>query len=181
VDAQIGKVLGELTALGLDKNTIVILWGDHGWHLGDDRVWGKHTLFEWALRSPLIISVPGTQKGAYCSKVVSTIDIYPSLMQLSGLPMPYNTMGKSLLPLLKDPEDPHWKQVAYSYFNHGISMRNARYRLTRYFRTGQPLVELYDHKTDPYENKNIAAERPDLVKQLMVVLKKGNTGLYDRQ
>lgn len=178
IDAQIGKVLAELKAQGLDKNTIIILWGDHGWHLGDDRVWGKHTLFEWAVRSPLIIRLPARKKGAHCSRVVSTIDIYPTLMELCGLSMPYPTAGKSLVPLLKDPADRNWKQVAYSYFNHGISMRTAEYRLTRYFRTQQPVIELYDHRTDPYENTNIAADHPDIVKQLMPLLQKGNTGLY---
>jgi arylsulfatase A-like enzyme len=177
VDAQIGKVLDRLKTLGLDRNTIVILWGDHGWHLGDDRVWGKHTLFEWAVRSPLIISLPGG-KGACCAKVVSTIDLYPTLMQLTGIPMPYKTAGKSLVPLLRRPGDKDWKQVAYSYFNHGISMRTGRYRLTRYFRKQQPVIELYDHKNDPYENTNVAASHPAVVRRLMPLLEKGNTGLY---
>jgi arylsulfatase A-like enzyme len=180
-DAQVGKVLSALKQLGLDKNTIIVLWGDHGWHLGDDRVWGKHTLFEWALRSPLIIKTPGMQQGAHCDKVISTIDIYPTLMGLCGIRMPYKTAGKNLEPLLKDPADSNWSQVAYSYFNRGISVRTSRYRLTRYFRKQMPDVELYDHRTDPYENDNIAAQHPDIVKALMPEWQEGNTGLYDKQ
>jgi iduronate 2-sulfatase len=180
VDAQIGKVLAELKRLKLDQNTIVVVWGDHGWHLGDDRVWGKHTLSEWALRSPLIIRVPGTTKGASSNRIVSSIDVYPTLMELCGIKTSYTTDGKSLVPLLKDPAGSKWDNVAYSYFRRGITVRTDNYRFTKYFRKEGPVIELYDHKTDPYENNNIADTHPDIVESIMPIWKKGNTGLYER-
>lgn len=178
-DAQVGKVLDELKSLGLDKNTVIILWSDHGWHLGDDRVWGKHTLFEYATRSVLMVKTPGMNKGKVCNKVVSAIDIYPSLMQLCHVSMAHTTDGTSFVDLLKNPGGKKWKNVAFSYFKQGISLRTERYRLTKYFRKQQPTIELYDHKTDPYENVNIARTRPKVVKKLMKVWEKGNTGLYE--
>lgn len=177
-DAQIGKLLTALKKSGLDRNTIVILWGDHGWHLGDDRVWGKHTLFEWALRSPLIIRVPGMQKGAVSTGVVSSIDIYPTLMELCGVKIPPDIDGKSLVPLLKDPGSKNWDNVAYSYFKKGISLRTSDYRLTKYYRTAMPAIELYDHNADPYENTNIAEVHPEITNRLLMLLEEGDSGLY---
>lgn len=178
VDAQVGKVIAELKRLHLDKNTVIVLWGDHGWHLGDDLVWGKHTLSEWATRSPLIIKLPGSTKGTIDDHVVSSVDVYPTLMELCGVKMPHQTDGHSLGPLLKSAANVRWNNIAYSYFNHGITMRTDRYRLTRYFRKQEPTVELYDHQADPYENINIAAEHPDIVKKLTTLWDKGNTGLF---
>lgn len=178
VDAQVGKVVAELKRLHLDKNTIIVLWGDHGWHLGDDLVWGKHTLSEWATRSPLIIKLPGTTKGVINNHVVSSVDICPTLMDLCGIKMPHKTDGRSLQPLLQTSANNNWNDVAFSYFNHGITMRTDRYRLTRYFRKQEPSVELYDHQADPYENINIAAQHPDIVNKLTILWDKGNTGLF---
>ncbi|MCW3089916.1 MAG: sulfatase [Ferruginibacter sp.] len=179
VDAQVGKVLAELKRLNMDKNTIVIVWGDHGWHLGDDRVWGKHTLSEWALRSPLMIKMPGSPQGASCDKIVSSIDVYPTLMELCGVKTPFATDGKSLVPLLKDPKHAGWSNVAYSYFRRGISVRTDDYRFTRYFRKQEPVNELYDHRSDPFENNNISGADP-IIETIMPFWKKGNTGLYDK-
>jgi len=178
-DAQIGKLLDELEVLDLDNNTIVIVWGDHGWHLGDHRVWGKHTLFDYALNSALIIKDPYNkkQKGEYVNKTVSTIDIYPTLMELCGIEMPHQTDGSSLVPLLTNPEI-KFENQAFGYFRKGISLRTDRYRLTRYFRDKEPLVELYDHHSDPFESINIAASHPKLIDSLMLIWQKGNTGLY---
>lgn len=178
IDAQIGKVLAELRKSNLEKNTIVVLWGDHGWHLGDDRVWGKHTMSEYALRSPLIIKVPGTS-AASCDKVVSSVDVYPTLMELCKVKQVTQTDGRSLSPLLKNPADQNWNDIAYSYFKKGITVRTAQYRFTRYFRNEEPAEELYDHRNDPYENTNIAQANPDVIRQLMPLWKKGNTGLYE--
>jgi iduronate 2-sulfatase len=181
-DAQVGKVLAELKQSGLDKNTIVILWSDHGWHLGDDLVWGKHTLFDWALQSVLIIKTPEMKKGVTCDKVISSVDIYPTLMELCRVKMPHKTDGKSFVPLLKNPASSKWdNNMAYSYFNDGITVRTERYRLTKYFRKNEPLIELYDHKNDPYENDNVAGDHPKLVKQLLKVWAKGNTGVYEKK
>jgi arylsulfatase A-like enzyme len=170
-DAQIGRILDELDRTGLAERTIVIIWGDHGWHLGDHLVWGKHTLFERALNSPLIIKGPHLARGAIAEAVVSSIDIYPTLIDLCGLEMPYQTDGQSLKPLLIHPEFEGWQESSYSYFNMGVTMRTTRYRLTRYFREEQPVTELYDHETDPYETRNIAMEKPGLVDSLMSLMK----------
>lgn len=171
VDAQIGKVLTALHKKGLDKNTIIIVWGDHGYHLGDDRVWGKHTIFDWSLRSAFILKTPQQQKGSSTEQVVSSVDIYPTIMELCGLKMPYKGDGESVVKLTKS-------HVAYSYFKQGITLRTDRYRLIKYYRNAQPDIELYDHQTDPWENKNIAAEQPQLVQTLLKTLEKGNTGVY---
>lgn len=178
-DAQIGKVLSALKESGLDKNTIIILWGDHGWHLGDDRVWGKHTLFDWSLRSPLIMSVPGMQNGLVSNRIVSSIDIYPTIMELCGVKTPSNLDGKSFSILLKDPKSSDWDNVAYSYFKKGISLRTQYYRLTKYYRTQMPDIELYDHRNDPCENENIAAKYPGITDSLRPTLQRGYTGLYE--
>lgn len=179
VDAQIGRVLDELENNGLDKNTIVVVWGDHGWQLGDYRVWGKHTLTEKALRSPLIIKVPGGREGMRPSKqIVSTVDIYPTLMDLCNVPMPYTTAGRSFAELFGKPKMKKWNNLAYGYFNRGITVRSERFRLTRYFRSEEPVVELYDHRKDPHENHNVAASRPKKTRRLMKFLGKGNTGLF---
>ncbi|MEX2595137.1 MAG: sulfatase [Anditalea sp.] len=179
VDAQVGKVMDELERLGLSDQTIVVLWGDHGWHLGDHRVWGKHTLFETSLRSPLIIRAPGiSAKVISPDKVVSSIDIYPTLMELCGIKLNFPLDGQSLVTLTREGADSKRENVAFSYFNQGISMRTDRFRLTKYFRDQVPTIELYDHQMDPWETKNIAGERPELVKNLMKLWEKGDTGLY---
>lgn len=178
VDAQIGKVLGALKESGLDKNTVVVLWGDHGWHLGDQRVWGKHTLSEYALKSALIVRSPGMKKtGRATSAVVQSVDIYPTLLELAGIKQPYPLDGKSFLPLLKEPVS-NTESRAYGYFNNGITLRTNRYRITKYFRKQQPVIELYDYTNDPLETKNIAKENPEIVNRLLALLEAGNTGLY---
>ncbi len=178
-DAQVGKLLDELERLGLAENTIVVIWGDHGWHLGDQRIWGKHTIFERALKSVLLIKAPGTKsKGRKIERIVSSVDLYPTLMELTGLKMPYEADGHSLVPLMRKSQTKKWKDVSYGYFRNGISMRTPRYRLTRYFRDEQPVIELYDHESDPWETKNIAGERPEVVKELMPLWEAGDTGLY---
>ncbi|MCF6332463.1 MAG: sulfatase [Draconibacterium sp.] len=169
-DAQIGKVLAELEKQGLTENTIVVLWGDHGWHLGDHLVWGKHTIFERALKSPLIIRLPKNIGGETIQQVVSTTDIYPTLMELCGTPANYPLDGESLTGLMKNKNNESWRNTAYSYYRKGISLRTEKYRLTKYFRKQEPVIELYDHQTDPNESKNIAAENSDIVERLMPVL-----------
>jgi len=179
IDAQVGKLLDELEMSGLAENTIVVVWGDHGWHLGDQRMWGKHTIFERALKSAFIIKAPNTSsRGKTIDNVVSSIDLYPTLMELCGVRMPHLTDGKSLVPIMKNPLFQSWKDASYGYFKNGISLRTQRYRLTKYSREQEPLIELYDHQTDPNEEVNIAAEKPEIVDQLMPLWEKGNTGLF---
>lgn len=179
IDAQVGKLMDELKKSGLDKNTIVVVWGDHGWHLGDQRVWGKHTIFERAVRSAFMVKLPGNQYTPKAiDQIVSTVDIYPTIVELCGLEMPHPTDGRSLSALWTDNPEQEWRNTAYSYFRNGISLRTDRYRLTRYFREAEPTVELYDHQTDPLETKNIAADQSETVNRLMDTWEKGNTGIF---
>ncbi|NPA35726.1 MAG: sulfatase [Chlorobi bacterium] len=178
VDAQVGKVLDELKRLGLDKNTIVIVWGDHGWHLGDQLVWGKHTIFERALRSTLIVKVPGAnQQGVRNSNIVSTVDIYPTISELCGLPLPDWTDGKSFVPLLRG-DVVTWDNKAFSYYRNGISMRTPDFRFTVYFRNNKKVYELYDHRNKDIEDVNVAAWHPEIIEKLLPLWQKGDTGLY---
>ena len=176
-DAQVGKLLDELDRLGLSDNTIVVVWSDHGWHLGEQMMYGKHVLFDNALKSPLIVKVPGhSHQQKKISAITESVDIYPSIMELCGVDMPHPVDGESFVKQLE--EEASTEQVAYSYFRNGISMRDSRYRLSKYYRDELPDVELYDHKTDPLESINIADKYPELVEELLVKLEIGNTGLY---
>ena len=168
IDAQIGLLISELQRLGLEENTIVVLWSDHGWHLGEQGIWGKHTLFENALRSPLIIKVPGA-KPQIISSPVESIDLYPTLVELCDLNSPDDLDGKSLRASIMDGMAPQ-KKVAFSYFNKGISLRTEKYRFTKYDRQELPNMELYDHSSDPDESVNIAAERSKVVEELSAMI-----------
>ncbi|MBN7811650.1 sulfatase [Algoriphagus sp. H41] len=179
VDAQVGKVLDELERQGLAENTIVIVWGDHGWHLGDQLVWGKHTLFDRALQSVLMVRRPG-KPGNQIEQVVSTTDIFPTLLELAGMPRDLALDGESMLVLMDSPDSATWRDYAYSYYNRGISVRTSRYRLTEYFRKEGKVMELYDFEVDPFQTKNIAAENPEKVEELLKLLEKGDTGLYQK-
>jgi len=178
IDAQIGKLCSELKTLGLDQNTIIVVWGDHGWHLGDQRVWGKHTLFENALKSSLIMKSPHGKNQKKIDHVVETVDIYPTLMELCGLTIDHTIDGASFASFLESPHDTIDGR-AYGYFKNGITLRTDAYRLTQYYREEEPTVELYDHRRDPEESRNIAGEHPDVVAELRPILELGNTGLYD--
>lgn len=176
-DAQIGKVIKELEAQGLADNTIIVLWGDHGWHLGDHTIWGKHTIYDRAVHSPLIVKIPNGQSGTK-QNIVSTMDIYPTLMDYCGLKMPYESDGNSLRELMENKSTKNWRNTAYSYFNNGMSMRTNKYRITKYFRSEAPQIELFDHIKDPNETQNIAQKYPEVVKKLMPILNKGDFGIY---
>ncbi len=183
-DAQVGKVLDELDRLGLSKNTIVILWGDHGWKLGEHGSWGKHTNVEDDTNAPLIISVPGMKHtGERTKSLVEFVDMYPTLSELAGLPLPSTVEGTSLKPLLDDLSRP-WKSAAFSQYPRGAnlmgySMRTDRYRFTvwvdRDDHSKVDASELYDHQSDPQENTNIAKDPANaaLVERMMEQWKKG--------
>ncbi|MDW7692283.1 sulfatase [Flammeovirgaceae bacterium SG7u.111] len=177
IDAQIGKVLKELDDLGLAENTIVVVWGDHGWHLGDHRVWGKHTLMDRAVHSTLMMHVPN-KGGKQIEKVVGTVDIYPTLMELCAIPMPYETKGRSLLPLIENPASENWEEAAYSYYKGGLSLRTAQYRLNKYYRKEKPVLELFDQLNDPNGTENVIEMHPEVEAELMPLLEKGYTGVY---
>ena len=168
VDAQVGRVLAELDRLGLAESTVVVLWADHGYHLGEQGTWTKRTAWEIATRVPLVIRCPG--RGTTDTKVdaiVELLDIYPTLVDLCGLPMPPKLEGRSLAPLLDDPGR-DWPNVARSLIAKqspelggpitGRAVRTPRYRWVEW--SGRPLAtpvhELYDHDSDPLETRNIA-------------------------
>ncbi len=176
IDAQVGRLLDELETLGLRDNTVVILWGDHGWNLREHTLWCKHCNFQTSLRAPMIIRAPGYEGGIKTDALTEFVDIYPTLCDLCELPKPDHLQGDSFVPLMKNP-DQSWKKAIFSRFNNGDSIRTDRYLYTEWRNQQGELYAkmLYDHKTDPQENVNIA-EKPDneeLVKQLSQQLKKG--------
>ncbi len=170
IDALVGKVLDELDRLDMRKNTIVVLFGDHGWHLGDHGLWGKHTNFEQATRAPMIISAPGYVSGASTGALTEFLDIFPTLCELTDLPVPSDLDGRSLVPNLVDPVAPGKEFSVSQYANDGLngySIRTARYRYTEWFDNGYrsfdpylesnvSYAELYDYETDPGETENLA-------------------------
>ena len=162
-DKHVGDIMSTLRKSGADKNTIVILWGDHGWHLGEHGIWGKHALFEESLRSPLIVYVPGMEKpGIKTEAVVSTLDLFPTLCDLTKVPVPDFITGVSLSPMIKNPDTAG--HIAYSYWGDKITLRTDTHRMILHRKDG--FVELYDHTTPDKETVNIAAEHPDLVAEL---------------
>ncbi len=172
IDAQVGKVLDELDRLGLRERTVVVVWGDHGWHLGEHGIWGKHTLHEIALRAPLIIRTPRTaQAGKASSALVECVDIYPTLAELCGLTAAKGLDGKSFVAALADPAAAG-KEAAYGFWARGRahSIRTDTHRLTEWRDADDPAkilqVELYDHESDPNETRNVADQHPRLVAEL---------------
>ena len=220
IDAQVGLTLDALKETGLDKNTIVVFWGDHGWHLGDMGIWGKATNYEIATRVPFIISTPDLpQPGKRTKGIVELLDIFPTLCELSGLPKPQCLEGKSIVPLLSDPAA-GWNEVALTQYpnpalrewaanplskemretffgplieevegrikkqmgekwdrdffeNHlmAYALRTDRYRYIEWRDHRDPkskpiFTELYDHKNDPHETRNIAVENAQVVSAL---------------
>ena len=174
VDVQIGKVLDALRREGLEKNTIVVLWGDHGWHLGDHGIWTKHTNFEQATRQPLIMAGPGIGQGQRAAQIAETVDVYPTLVELTGLTLPQTMQpldGADLTPVLHDTRR-IVRPYAYHAFNRpgriGQAIRTDRYRLVRWTHqdSGERIYELYDLSGDPDETRNLAASQPAVVARL---------------
>ncbi len=165
VDKQIGRVLDALDRLKLRDNTIVVLWGDHGWHLGEHGVWQKQSLFEESARVPLIIRMPGAKgNGQASSRIVESLDVYPTVAEFCDLKPPKNLAGKSLVPLLKNPTK-SWDRPAYTQVRRGntnnffmsYSVRTDRWRYTEWD-GGARGAELYDHENDPQEFTNLAPD-----------------------
>jgi iduronate 2-sulfatase len=161
-DAQVGRLLEKLQQTGAADNTIVVLWGDHGWHLGEHAVWGKHTLFDESLRSPLIVRYSGIpQPGVASHAVVESLDVFPTLCDLARLPRPDFVDGISLRPLLEQPEGPGHDAVSYS--GGAKTIRTDSHRLIMH---NDGYAELYDHYSVEKETKNVAEEHPAVVDQL---------------
>ena len=232
VDSQIGYMIDAIEEAGVRDNTIIMLWSDHGWHLGDMGVWGKATNYEIATRVPLIVwtpDLPNKSRGVKVEGLVELIDMYPTLCDLAGVEKPNHLEGTSFAPLLENPKR-KWKSAAFSQYPNpalrewaanplsqgvresffwpliekveariieqqgdkwdrdlfendlmGYAMRTDRYRLVVWKdytkRNAKPLfIELFDHKKDPSETRNIAAKRPELVKRLLAQFSRGWKG-----
>lgn len=155
MDAQLGRVLGALETTGRADNTIVIVWGDHGWHLGEKLITGKNTLWDRSTKVPLIFAGPGITKGQKCRRPAELLDIFPTLLELAGMPKRDDLEGHSLVPQLKDAGAPRsWPAITtHNQGNHGI--RTEKWRYIRYADGSE---ELYDMEADPKEWKNLAAD-----------------------
>lgn len=169
-DAQVGRLLRALDTCGLRDNTVVVLWGDHGWQLGEHGMWDKHSNFETSTHAPLIVRVPGRKPGR-TRALVEFVDIYPTLCELCGLSLDKRLEGRSFVPVIKAP-GMKWKSAAFSQYRRvipgygnigrgmGYSMRTDRYRFTEWLVPGTEFraYELYDHQSDPDENVSLAAQ-----------------------
>lgn len=183
VDAQVGRLMEALEEQGLADNTIVIVWSDHGFKLGDYGDWSKYTNMEIDTRIPLIVKGPGVVAGQATDALVELIDLYPTVAELAGIEIPAHVQATSLVPLLSEPDQP-WKSAALSYYDRrnpdaeGFSVRNERYRYTewRHYETGDVLArELYDHAKGSIAQRNLADDpgHADTVSELSVMLNSG--------
>lgn len=176
VDAQIGRLLDALEKNDLMENTIVVFWSDHGYFLGEKGLWYKRKAFERSARVPLFITVPDGPSGVTCNRPVELIDLYPTLVDYAGFPVPENLDGKSMRPLLSD-ANAEWKDFAITQIHHspdkqGYSLRNKKWRYTEWNR-GKAGRELYNHENDPEEITNLAEnpEYADLIESMRVHLR----------
>jgi len=159
VDTQVGRVLAAIDRLSLRDNTIVVLWGDHGYHLGEHGLWRKNSLYEESARAPLIFRAPGMEPNqSDCHRLVEFVDIYPTLADLAGIGIPEGLSGISLMPLLKNPQS-EWNRPAYTQTLFlgapGYSVRTDRWRYTEWGDEAEQGIELYDHQSDPKEMINL--------------------------
>jgi iduronate 2-sulfatase len=163
VDWNVGRVLAELERLGLRHNTIIVFVADHGYQLGEKGKWSKAgSLFEMGTRVPMLMAIPGAKgNGQPCLRIVESLDIYPTLVELCGLPLPSGVEGKSLVPLLNNPQA-KWDRPAYSVWSedgaslHGVAVRTETWRYAEFGPEGKNGAMLFDPKTDPLEMKNLA-------------------------
>ncbi|MFN9508549.1 MAG: sulfatase-like hydrolase/transferase [Planctomycetota bacterium] len=181
-DHQIGRLLSRLDQLGLTESTIVVLWGDHGWHLGDHGMWCKHSNYEQATRIPVIVSAPGKAQGAASKSMIESVDIYPTLCELAGIDTPSMLDGKSFAGVLDKPSQSHRDHTIQVYPRSkqgvgqvlGRSIRTDRYRLVQWKAWDAPEQssdwELYDYQTDPLETKNLADQEPQVVASMRELL-----------
>ncbi len=181
VDAQIGKVVRALEDLGIVDDTIIVLWGDHGFHLGELGIWTKHVNYELANHIPLVFVAPGVaEPGSATGQLAETVDIYPTLLELAGVSMRETSQpidGVSLVPVMKDTEA-RVREYAYHCFGRGGRMgraiRTEDYRLVEWKRIGEAPdtadIELYEYSEGPVELRNIAEEKPEVVTELLEIL-----------
>ena len=176
-DAMIGLVLDELEKLEMEDETIVLLVGDHGWQLGEHNLWCKHSLFNTSLWTPMIISAPGFRRGTRARGLVEFVDLYPTLCELSDVEPPAHLQGRSLVPMLKDPATPGRPAVFGRY--HGGEAVVTDTHLYAEWDEGLTSM-LYDHRSDPDENRNISNEagQKELVTKMKELRKKHNSTYY---
>jgi arylsulfatase A-like enzyme len=155
-DALVGKLLSTLDELELRENTIVVLWGDHGWNLGEHNYWSKHNLLHTSKHAPLIISAPGFNKNIKTDGIVELVDIYPTLCDLAGIGLPQQLDGTSMVPLMQNPKQVG-KKAAYTRWQNGASITTTDFTYTEWDNQQRMLFDL---KKDPDENVNVA-EKPD--------------------
>jgi iduronate 2-sulfatase len=178
MDAQLGRVINALDKTGLADNTVIVLWGDHGWHLGDHGMWCKHTNYEQAARIPLIVISPGVTKGNTASNaLVESVDLFPTLCNLAGLPVPDGLDGTSFDATLANPSAMTKDAIFHVYPRKnriGRAVRTARYRLVEWKQPGadpdSAILELYDYALDPAETKNVVDDQPKVVAELLKIL-----------
>lgn len=156
-DAQVGRILDELDRLELSDNTIVILWGDHGWQLGEHTLWSKVCNFHDSLNAPLIVKVPEVTSGSHTDALVEFVDMYPTLCELAGLPLPGHLHGKSFDPVLNDPGS-RVKEAAFSRNSNGETIITDRYVYTEWWDSDDQIIErmMFDLEADPLEQHNLA-------------------------
>lgn len=173
-DKHVGDILAKLKETGADKNTIIVLWGDHGWHLGEHSIWGKHSLFEESLHSPLIMYDPDikNESGQKADAMVETLDVFPTLCDLTGVTMPKFVQGVSLKNIMENPNHQGHAAIGYTELKLGIETRTIRTEKYRLIVHENGEVELYDHTTLEKETKNIAPEHLDIVNKLKEQLSK---------
>jgi arylsulfatase A-like enzyme len=155
VDAQVGRVLDALDAAKLTDNTIVVLWSDHGWHLGEKGITGKNTLWERSTRVPLMFAGPGVARGARCNRPAELLDLYPTLAEACGLPKKDGLEGLSLVPQLKDATAPRDRPAVTTHNPGNHAVRTEQWRYVRYADGSE---ELYDVAADPHEWANRASD-----------------------
>ncbi|MCZ6675136.1 MAG: sulfatase, partial [Verrucomicrobia bacterium] len=171
-DYNVGRLIDALDASGKADNTIIVLWSDHGFHVGEKEHWEKFVLYEKATHIPYIIVAPGFKKGQVSYRPVTLIDLYPTLSELCDLPTPEHLEGRSLTPLLKNP-NANWEPALITYGQSNHAVRDDRYRYIRYAGGDE---ELYDTENDPYEWTNLADHKGSrkIMDQLAAWLPKTN-------
>ncbi len=157
VDAQVGRLVAALDESGQRDDTIVVVWGDHGWHLGEKGIAGKNSLWDRSTRVPLIFAGPGVTPDQRCGRPVELLDLYPTLVELAGLPPRDDQEGKSLVPLLRDASAPRTRPAITTHNQGNHAVRSERWRYIRYADGSE---ELYDLENDPREWHNLAG-RPE--------------------